>query len=109
MTFKQLGDPTFVTAEIIAKLSYINYSLVKTSIVIKSETFLKYSSLSGFFIADNFNITIIQESLVALDSIEATASIIKPEIVEDVFREVYNGLMPKPVRHLLGEYYTPGG
>lgn len=72
------------------------------------QNFFEVQFFEWFLYANNFDLRIIQNSLVSLDTVEVTASIIKPEIVEDVFREVYNGLMPKTVRHLLGEYYTPG-
>lgn len=36
-----------------------------------------------------------------------TTAMLKPEVVKDLLKELYQGLLPKGVRHNLGEYYTP--
>lgn len=49
----------------------------------------------------------LREVIYLLEQLEVTTSITKPELIRDMVRETYHGLMPSPLRHLLGEYFTP--
>jgi hypothetical protein len=49
----------------------------------------------------------LREVIYLLEQLEVTTSITKPELIGDMVRETYHGLMPQPLRHLLGEYFTP--
>lgn len=49
----------------------------------------------------------IQAIVDILGSYEPSTASLKPEVVRDLLKELYQGLMPNSVRHNLGEYYTP--
>jgi len=49
----------------------------------------------------------LREVIYLLEQLEVTTSITKPELIGDMVKETYHGLMPQPLRHLLGEYFTP--
>lgn len=74
----------------------------------KVDNFFEISYFEWFIYAIDFDNSIITDLLLDIQTIETTASVIRPEIVEDSFREMYEGLMPLELRHLMGEYYTPG-
>jgi len=42
-----------------------------------------------------------------LDTFEPSTGSLKPEVVKDLLKELYQGLLSKQIRHNLGEYYTP--
>jgi len=50
--------------------------------------------------------TVLREIIQLLQEMEITTSIIKPEIIGDMVKQTYHDLMPKALRHLLGEYFT---
>lgn len=74
----------------------------------KVDNFFEINYFEWFIYAIDFDLNIITDILLEIQTIETTASVIRPEIVEDSFREMYEGLMPPELRHLMGEYYTPG-
>lgn len=74
----------------------------------KVDNFFEINYFEWFIYAIDFDDSIITSMLIEIQTIETTASVIRPEIVEDSFREMYEGLMPLELRHLMGEYYTPG-
>ena len=49
----------------------------------------------------------LREVIYLLEQLEVTTSITKPELIGDMVKETYHELMPQPLRHLLGEYFTP--
>lgn len=51
--------------------------------------------------------SVIREIISLLQEMEITTSIIKPEVIGDMVKETYHDLMPRSLRHLLGEYFTP--
>ena len=42
-----------------------------------------------------------------LNQYEPSSVSLKPEVISDLLKELYQGLLSKPMRHSLGEYYTP--
>lgn len=42
-----------------------------------------------------------------LNQYEPSSVSLKPEVIRDLLKELYQGLMSKSMRHSLGEYYTP--
>lgn len=50
---------------------------------------------------------LLREVIVLLEELEVTTSITKPELIGDMVKQTYHGLMPRGLRHLLGEYFTP--
>ncbi|MCL6613571.1 MAG: N-6 DNA methylase [Firmicutes bacterium] len=49
----------------------------------------------------------IRQILARLDEYDPTTLTILPEETRDLFKKLYHYLLPKEVRHNLGEYYTP--
>jgi hypothetical protein len=48
----------------------------------------------------------LREVINLLEQLEVTTSITKPELIGDMVKHTYHELMPKELRHLLGEYFT---
>jgi SAM-dependent methyltransferase len=69
--------------------------------------FFEIHFFEWFIFSEHFDINCIHEIINELDTYETTASVIKPEIVSDVLKKVYLNLIPRGLRHLMGEYYTP--
>lgn len=49
----------------------------------------------------------LRQVIALLEELEVTTSITKPELIGDMVKQTYHGLMPQGLRHLLGEYFTP--
>jgi hypothetical protein len=71
------------------------------------DNFFEIHFFEWFILAESFEIDFIHDIINELDTYETTASVIKPEIVSDVLKKVYSNLIPRGLRHLMGEYYTP--
>jgi len=87
--------------ELIALFSgnhYTNYQI---------NNFFEIHFFEWFIFVEKLDLDFINDIINELDTYETTASVIKPEIVEDVLKKVYINLIPRELRHLLGEYYTP--
>ncbi len=70
------------------------------------DNFFEIHFFEWFTLAENLKLEYINELITELDEFETTASVIKPEIVGDVLKQTYESLMPKDLRHMMGEYYT---
>lgn len=70
------------------------------------DNFFEIHFFEWFTLSENFDISYINNLISELDEFETTASVIKPEIVGDVLKQTYESLMPKDLRHMMGEYYT---
>lgn len=70
------------------------------------DNFFEIHFFEWFLFSENLDIYHINLIIEELDTFETTASVIKPEIVGDVLKKTYEDLMPKDIRHLMGEYYT---
>lgn len=68
--------------------------------------FFEIHFFEWFTMLEDFDIKYINDILVELDRFETTVSILKPEAVCDVLKKTYESLIPKDLRHLMGEYYT---
>lgn len=77
---------------------YTNYNI---------ENFFEIHFFEWFILAEDLEMDFINDIITELDTFETTASVIKPEVVGDVLKKVYADLIPRGLRHLLGEYYTP--
>ncbi len=51
---------------------------------------------------------LVKKCIVILTEYEANKLIFDNENIHDIFIEIYQSIIPKEVRHSLGEYYTPG-
>lgn len=70
------------------------------------DNFFEIHFFEWFTMVSDFDIDYINNIILELDKFETTASVIKPEAVSDVLKKTYENLMPKDLRHLMGEYYT---
>ncbi|SFK25725.1 N-6 DNA Methylase [Porphyromonadaceae bacterium KH3CP3RA] len=71
------------------------------------KNFFETHFFEWFILAKDLEMDFINDIITELDTFETTASVIKPEVVGDVLKKVYADLIPRGLRHLLGEYYTP--
>lgn len=70
------------------------------------DNFFEIHFFEWFTMLEDFDIKYINDILNELDKFETTVSILKPESVSDVLKKTYESLMPKDLRHMMGEYYT---
>ena len=70
------------------------------------DNFFEIHFFEWFTMLEDLDIKFINDILLELDKFETTVSILKPESVGDVLKKTYESLMPKNLRHLMGEYYT---
>lgn len=70
------------------------------------DNFFEIHFFEWFTMLEDLDIQYINNILLELDKFETTVSILKPESVGDVLKKTYESLMPKNLRHLMGEYYT---
>lgn len=68
--------------------------------------FFEINYYEWFIYAEDVEYKVINEIIINLNDFETTASVIKPELVSDVLKLTYESLMPRELRHLMGEYYT---
>lgn len=71
------------------------------------DNFFEIHFFEWFALAEGLEMDFINDIITELDTFETTASVIKPEVVGDVLKKIYSDLIPRGLRHLLGEYYTP--
>jgi SAM-dependent methyltransferase len=71
------------------------------------ENFFEIHFFEWFVLSEDLEMDFINDIISELDTFETTASVIKPEAVGDVLKKIYQNLIPRGLRHLLGEYYTP--
>lgn len=70
------------------------------------DNFFEIHFFEWFTMLEDLDIKFINDILLELDKFETTVSILKPESVGDVLKKTYESLIPKDLRHLMGEYYT---
>ena len=68
--------------------------------------FFEINFYEWFIFAEDVEYKVINDIIINLNEFETTASVIKPELVSDVLKLTYESLMPRELRHLMGEYYT---
>ena len=96
------------------KITYVNdYSDLtslfhgnKSGFNSKVNNFFEIHFFEWFTLTEDIDVNYINDIVCELDKFETTASIIKPEIVQDVLKKTYESITPKELRHLMGEYYT---
>ena len=42
-----------------------------------------------------------------MNKFDLSTFVLRPENVQDILQEVYMGLIPQEMRHLMGEYFSP--
>lgn len=70
------------------------------------DNFFEIHFFEWFTMIESIDLSFINDIILELDKYETTTSVIKPEAVSDVLKKTYENLMPKDLRHLMGEYYT---
>lgn len=60
-----------------------------------------------FVYTDKFDMSVIQSTIGIINTFEMSSFLLKPETMQDILQEVYMGLIPEQMRHLMGEYFTP--
>lgn len=70
------------------------------------DNFFEIHFFEWFTMIESIELDFINDIILELDKYETTTSVIKPEAVSDVLKKTYESLMPKDLRHLMGEYYT---
>ena len=54
-----------------------------------------------------FDVPLINDTLAVVDKFDLSTFVLRPENVQDILQEVYMGLIPSEMRHLMGEYFSP--
>lgn len=61
--------------------------------------------------ADNpessFDVELINATMAVVNKFDLSTFVLRPENVQDILQEVYMGLIPQEMRHLMGEYFSP--
>lgn len=70
------------------------------------DNFFEIHFFEWFTMIESIDLDFINDIILELDKYETTTSVIKPEAVSDVLKKTYESLIPKDLRHLMGEYYT---
>lgn len=60
-----------------------------------------------FTYSTRFDMKIINSILEIINKFDFSSFILKPEAMQDIFQEVYMGLIPKSLRKIMGEYFSP--
>ena len=55
----------------------------------------------------SFDVKMISETLEVVNKFDLSTFVLRPENVQDILQEVYMGLIPQEMRHLMGEYFSP--
>lgn len=55
----------------------------------------------------SFDVKLINETLTVVNKFDLSTFVLRPENVQDILQEVYMGLIPQEMRHLMGEYFSP--
>lgn len=55
----------------------------------------------------SFDVLLINQTLKVIDKFDLSTFVLRPENVQDILQEVYMELIPKEMRHLMGEYFSP--
>jgi len=71
------------------------------------DNFFEFHFFEWFILSEDLEMSYFLQIINELDYFETTASVIKPEVVRDVLKKMYQSLIPRGLRHLMGEYYTP--
>lgn len=71
------------------------------------ENFFEIHFFEWFILCEELEMPYFHHIIDEIDQFETTASVIRPEVVRDVLKRVYQSLIPRGLRHLMGEYYTP--
>ena len=71
------------------------------------DNFFEIHFYEWFVYTDKFDMSVIQSTIEIINTFETSSFLLKPENMQDILQEVYMGLIPEEMRHLMGEYFTP--
>lgn len=71
------------------------------------DNFFEVHFYEWFTYSERFDNEIVNSTLELLDSFEVSTYVLKPETIQDILQEIYMELIPKELRHLMGEYFSP--
>lgn len=71
------------------------------------DNFFEVHFYEWFTYSEKFDNEIVNSTLDLLNNFEMSTYVLKPESVQDILQEVYMELIPKELRHLMGEYFSP--
>ncbi|MFR2716024.1 MAG: Eco57I restriction-modification methylase domain-containing protein [Anaerococcus obesiensis] len=55
----------------------------------------------------NNDVKVVNDTLKVIEKFDLTSFVLKPENLQDIFEELYMGLIPDEMRHIMGEYFSP--
>lgn len=111
----QLVDPMFTTAQELTKNEINRLFDGNTEASCKLvNNFFESHFLEWFTFTANinapessFDVKLINETLAVVNKFDLSTFVLRPENVQDILQEVYMGLIPQEMRHLMGEYFSP--
>lgn len=104
---KELINPSFEQEKILEKLSLNDLFEGKKKGNSLVANFFEIHFYEWFTYSESFNMDVISSTIDLLNQFEVASYLLKPETMQDILQEVYMGLIPKELRHLMGEYFTP--
>lgn len=111
----QLVDPMFTTQQELTK-DEINRLFDGTTIdsckLVNNffeSHFLEWFTFTGNVLDSekSFDVELINNTMTIVNEFDLSTFVLKPENVQDILQEVYMGLIPPEMRHLMGEYFSP--
>lgn len=111
----QLVDPTFATEQELTK-DEINRLFDGTTDASSRlvNNFFESHFLEWFTFTANiydpeesFDVQLVNETFAVVNKFDLSTFVLRPENVQDILQEVYMGLIPQEMRHLMGEYFSP--
>ena len=56
---------------------------------------------------ESFDVQLVNDTMKEVNKFDLSTFVLRPENVQDILQEVYMGLIPQEMRHLMGEYFSP--
>lgn len=53
------------------------------------------------------DVEVVNNTLKIIDKFDLSTFVLKPEAMQDILQEIYMDLIPKELRHIMGEYFSP--
>ncbi|MGL5349568.1 MAG: Eco57I restriction-modification methylase domain-containing protein [Cetobacterium sp.] len=105
---KSLVNPSFSTETVLSRSQIINLFEGRNKQQQKFvSNFFEIHYYEWFTYSEKFDLDIVNSTIELINKFELASYVLKPESVQDVLQEVYMGLIPSELRHLMGEYFSP--
>lgn len=111
----QLVDPVFTTRQVLTKdeINRLFDGNTEDSCRLVNN-FFESHFLEWFTFTANpedseasFDVHLINSTMEVVNRFNLSTFVLRPENVQDILQEVYMGLIPPEMRHLMGEYFSP--